>query len=86
MGMAHDISVIPTVTSSSFRIDFGRSLKTDAEINLITVGTGQSVYQMNVPADTDSQIIPVDNLPSGTYFVRIQNGQEVISKMFVKVD
>ena len=86
IGTTHDINVIPTVTSSSFRIEFGKSLKTEATINLISVGTGQSVYQMNVPSDTDSQIIPVDNLPSGTYFVRIQNGQEVVSKMFVKVD
>ena len=86
IGTTHDISIIPTVTSSSFRIEFGESLKTEATINLISVGTGQSVYQMNVPSDTDSQIIPVDNLPSGTYFVRIQNGQEVVSKMFVKVD
>lgn len=81
-----DVNIFPTVTKSEFKLSFGGPLKTDATIDLIAVGSGNIVYSLNIPSETISEMIPVSNIPSGSYFIRINNGQELISKMFIKID
>lgn len=73
------VSVYPNPNNGNFRIQLNGYAQTDAEVIIIN-SVGQTVYNANYTLSSDAEVIDLSlNLPSGTYFVKVLNGNEVMN-------
>jgi hypothetical protein len=79
---AGQINVYPNPARDYFTVDLSASNGNDTKIQLLDI-LGKSVGSL-LPADHRKQVkVPVENLPEGIYFIRIETDKGMISKEIV---
>jgi len=77
--------IYPNPASDMIHIAFQNTIEQEGNAHIFTV-SGQLVNQQNIHSGTQNMNIPIDRLPSGIYFIRLQFDSGVYStQRFVKL-
>jgi hypothetical protein len=80
-----NIAISPNPATSSTQLLFTADMRGEAEVRLINL-TGQTVYRKNISyvSGLNTEIINVDDLPSGVYVVSLKAGNTLLQNKLIK--
>jgi hypothetical protein len=77
------VQLFPTLVRQQVELRFGAPADSEGNVRIFNQ-SGREVQRVDFAPDTESLLIPVEALPGGQYFVRVQSGHMVQSLRFVK--
>ncbi|GLR19643.1 T9SS type A sorting domain-containing protein [Portibacter lacus] len=81
-----DVKVVPNPVSDILTVHFGKkSRQNDTDVLIYTMN-GKFIKMVSVDYDQASKQINIQDLASGNYYLKIVDGQNVMTKNFVKMD